>query len=153
MATARKTHFHYVVVTKFYTPKALAEIYGMDQKLVIDQALIAGALYKIGNKKLINRVRIEKFLKSAGDFTYSMDGKYCQMREAVKQMGIPEDMLMRFASDADALIKMDNEILVNLDKLDAYIEKCKHTVNMTDEDEESEYRPREYRRNRDLCLR
>lgn len=82
-----------------------------------------------------------------------MDGKYCQMSMAVKQMGIPEDLLKRFASDADALIKIDNEILVNLDKLDEYIEKCKHTVNMTDEDEESEYRPREYRRNRDLCLR
>lgn len=153
MATAKKTHFRYVVITRFYTPKDLAEIYGMDKKRLIDQATIAGALYQIGTKKLINRVRIEQFLKSAGDFTYSMDGKYCQMSMAVKQMGIPEDLLKRFASDADALIKIDNEILVNLDKLDEYIEKCKHTVNMTDEDEESEYRPREYRRNRDLCLR
>ena len=152
MATARKTHFHYVVVTKFYTPKALAEIYGMKERRLLDQAMIAGALYRIGTKKLINRVRIEKFLKNAGDFTYSMDGKYCQMSEAVKQMGIPEDMLMRFASDADALIKIDNEILVNLDKLDEYIENCKHTINVDDEDED-EYRSRNYRRGRDLCLR
>lgn len=44
----------------------------MDQKRLMDQATIAGALYQIGTKKLINRVRIEQFLKSAGDFTYSM---------------------------------------------------------------------------------
>ena len=59
---------------------------------------------------------------------------------------------MRFASDADALIKIDNEILVNLDKLDEYIENCKHTINVDDEDED-EYRTRNYRRGRDLCLR
>lgn len=35
MATAKKTHFRYVVITKFYTPKDLAEIYGMDQKRMI----------------------------------------------------------------------------------------------------------------------
>ena len=115
MATAKKTHFRYVVIKRFYTPKDLAEIYGMDQRRLIDQATIVGALYQIGTKKLINRVRIEQFLKCAGDFTYSMDGKYCQMSMAVKQMGIPEDLLKRFASDADALIKIDNEILVNLD--------------------------------------
>lgn len=152
MATAKKTHFHYVVVTKFYTPKDLAEIYGMKEKRLLEQALIAGALYKIGNKKLINRVRVESFLRSAGDLTYAMDGKYCQMVEAVKKMGIPENMLMKFASDAGALIKIDNDILVNLDKLDEYIEDCKHSFDIDDEDED-EYTPRKYRRDKDLCLR
>lgn len=68
MATAKKTHFRYVVITRFYTPKDLAEIYGMDQKRLIDQATIAGALYQIGTKKLINRVRIEQFLKKRRRF-------------------------------------------------------------------------------------
>lgn len=56
MATARKTHFHYVVVTKFYTPKALAEIYGMKEKRLLDQAMIAGALYRIGTV-VVNEVK------------------------------------------------------------------------------------------------
>lgn len=153
MATAKKTHFKICVITRFYTPKVLAEIYGMNQKRLLEQALIAGALYQIGTKKLINRARIEKFLKDAGDFTYSMNGKYCQMQEAVKQLGLPWDMLMKFASDAEALIKIDNEVLVNIDKLDEYIENCKQELNILDEEEEQEYKPREYRRNRNICLR
>ena len=82
MATRTKTNFVFVVPTRFYAPKRLAEIYGMDVKLVCKNALIAGAMYQIGAKKLINRARLEKFLMDMGDFTVEAEGKYIQMNEA-----------------------------------------------------------------------
>ena len=153
MATRTKTNFVFVVPTRFYAPKRLAEIYGMDVKLVCKNALIAGAMYQIGAKKLINRARLEKFLMDMGDFTVEAEGKYIQMNEAVRQLGIEEKRLMQFASDADALIKIDSEILVNREKLENYIDSCKASVDLIDPEEAEDYRTKEYRRSRDLCLR
>ncbi len=153
MATKRKTSYVFVVPTRYYTPKRLAEIYGLDVKVISKNAIIAGAMYQIGAKKLINRQRLEKFLLDMGDFTFQMEGKYIQLNEAVKEFGIEEKKIMQFASDAEALIKIGNEVLINGEKLEKYIDSCKASMDLIDPDEDVDYRLKDYRRSRDLCLR
>lgn len=131
----KKTQFAFIVRTQFYPIKRLAELYGMPEKELAEKALIAEALYRIRRRVFVNRFKLEKFLIQTETFEVDRDGKYCQLGEAVRTLGIGEDKVMQLASDADALIQMENTVLINLDALDEYILECKKKVCLITEEE------------------
>lgn len=140
-----------VVPVKFYPPKVVAKMYDMDQKLVIKNAILAGSLYQIGNRRLINLYKMDNFFRSIQGFSATSESKYCQVNEAIKKLGIPERSLLQLASDADALRKVGRLVLVNTDKVVEYIEGINSKVEIFAVDECASLK--RSRRYKELCLR
>ena len=123
---------------KFYKPQDLKDVFPLSEKSLLQNALLCGALYRIGRRKLINIETLRLFIDKVGDLAGSIDGKYCQVKDASAYLGLNEEQTMQISSDARALFKIRQVLLVDKDALLAYVEKFRFTVNIIDIDEVEE---------------
>jgi len=131
----REPSFIIAVPVKYYQPKRVAEIYGMSKEQVLRLAFVAGALYQFGNKRLIDIFKISSFIREVKDFAGLCESKYCMVNEAANMLGIPAENIIQMASDADALRKVGDVLLINPEQLSEYIEKCQHKVEFFSQEE------------------
>ncbi|MBR1440045.1 MAG: hypothetical protein IJ589_02350 [Lachnospiraceae bacterium] len=123
---------------KFYRPKELLEILPMNEKHLLQNAMLCGALYRISNKKLINLEIMLEFVNKVGNLAGEIGGKYCQVKDAAAYLGLNEDQTMQIASDAGALFKVRQLLLVDKEVLRKYVEQFKFKVTVLDIEEVEE---------------
>ena len=123
---------------KFYKPKDLKDVFHMSEKNLLQNALLCGALYRVGNRNLINVETLRMFVDKVGDLAGNIGGKYCQVKDASAYLGLNENQTMQIASDAGALFKIRQLLLIDKDVLLAYVEKFRFTVSVVDIDEVEE---------------
>lgn len=136
--TARKKKFLFLWPKKFYKPKELLEILPMSEKELLQNAMLCGALYRVNGKKLINLETMREFVDKVGNLAGDIGGKYCQVKDAAAYLGLNEDQAMQIASDAGALFKVRNLLLVDKEVLMKFVEKFKYKVNVIDIEEVEE---------------
>ncbi len=123
---------------KFYKPKELLEILPMSEKHLLQNALLCGALYRVNNRKLINLETLLEFVNKVGNLAGDIGGKYCQVKDVAAYLGLNEDQAMQIASDAGALFKVRQLLLVDKEVLMKFVEQFKFKVNVLDIDEVEE---------------
>ena len=136
--TARKKKVLFLWPKKFYKPKELLEILPMSEKELLQNAMLCGALYRVNGKKLINLETMREFVNKVGNLAGEIGGKYCQVKDAAAYLGLNEDQTMQIASDAGALFKVRQLLLVDKEVLGKYVEQFKFKVNVLDIEEVEE---------------
>jgi len=144
--TPRRTKFVFVRPKRFYRPNELAEILSMDKKMLLRNAVMCGALYRIGVKKLINLETLQLFFDKVGNLAEEIGGKYCQVKDAAALLGVDEEVAMQIASDGDAMLKLREILLVDIKKLEDYVGSFSYKVEFYDIDEIEEQDKIERRR-------
>ncbi len=100
--------------------------------------MLCGALYWVNGKKLINLETMREFVNKVGNLAGDIGGKYCQVKDAAACLGLNEDQAMQIASDAGALFKVRNLLLVDKAGLMKFVEQFKYKVNLIDIEEAEE---------------
>lgn len=136
--TPRKKRVVFLWTKKFYKPKDLLEILPMSEKELLQNAILCGALYRVNGKKLINLETMREFVNKVGNLAGDIGGKYCQVKDAAAYLGLNEDQAMQIASDAGALFKVRNLLLVDKAGLMKFVEQFKYKVNVIDIEEAEE---------------
>ena len=136
--TARKKKVLFLWPKKFYKPKELLEILHMSERELLQNAMLCGALYRVNGKKLINLETMREFVNKVGNLAGDIGGKYCQVKDAAAYLGLNEDQAMQIASDAGALFKVRNLLLVDKAGLMKFVEQFKYKVNVIDIEEAEE---------------
>ena len=134
--TPRKKRVVFLWPKKFYKPKELLEILPMSEKELLQNAMLCGALYRVNGKKQINLETMREFVNKVGNL--AGDIKYCQVKDAAAYLGLNEDQAMQIASDAGALFKVRNLLLVDKAGLMKFVEQFKYKVNLIDIEEAEE---------------
>ena len=136
--TARKKKVLFLWPKKFYKPKELLEILPMSEKELLQNAMLCGALYRVNGKKLINLETMREFVNKVGNLAGDIGGKYCQVKDAAAYLGLNEDQAMQIASDAGALFKVRNMLLIDKEQLVGFMDKFKFEVHYFDIEEVEE---------------
>ena len=132
--TPRRTVFVCIRPKRFFRLNELANLLSMDKKILYKNAILCGALYRIGGRKLINLELLLLFFEKAGNLAEEIGSKYCQVKDAASFFGVDESAAMQIASDADALFKLRELYLVDVKKMKAYVGKFNYKVNIFDVD-------------------
>ena len=132
---ARRSHLIFVKPKKFYRPKELADYFPMSEKALLQNAMLCGALYRVHNRKLINVETLMIFVDKVGNLAEEIGGKYCQVKDAAVFLGVNEEQATQIASDADALIKVRQLLLVDKEALYQYVKQFTVKVNVLDIDD------------------
>ena len=135
---SKRTKVIFVRPKKFYRPKELEGILPMSQKALLQNAFLCGALYRVRGRKLINLETIRIFLEKVGNLSEEIGGKYCQVKDAAIYLGLNEDQAMQIASDAGALFKVRNMLLIDKEQLVGFMDKFKFEVHYFDIEEVEE---------------
>ena len=143
--TARK-RIPAVAVKRFYTPTELSELTAVKRDVLIRNALLFGVLYRINCKKLINYAKLIELTGKGSTISELMSGKYCNVTDAAIFLGLDEDLVLQIASDAGALLRYREVVLVNKKEMESYIEKFHYKANLFDMDEIEEQAKIERRR-------
>ena len=130
-----RSKFVFLWPKKYYRPKELLEILPMSEKALLQNALLCGALYRVGCRKLINLETIRAFLEKVGNLADEIGGKYCQVKDAAAYLGLNEDQATQIASDAGALFKVRQLLLVDKEELARYVKKFRFSVQLFDIDQ------------------
>ncbi len=130
-----RSKFVFLWPKKFYRPKELLKVLPMNEKTLLRNALLCGALYRVGCRKLINLEAILAFREKVGNLSGKIGGKYCQIKDAAAYLGLNEDQATQIASDAGALFKVRQLLLVDKEELVKYVKKFKFAVQLFDIDQ------------------
>ncbi len=136
--TARKSKILFLWPKKFYKPKELLEFMPMSEKHLLQNAMLCGALYRVYNRKLINLETLREFVDKVGNLAGDIGGKYCQVKDAAAYLGLNEEQAMQIASDAGALFKVRQLLLVDKTALMKHVEQFRYKVNVLDIEETEE---------------
>ena len=135
---SKRSKVIFVRPKKFYRPKELEGILPMSQKALLQNAFLCGALYRVRGRKLINLETIRIFLEKVGNLSEEIGGKYCQVKDATIYLGVNEEQAMQIASDAGALFKVRNMLLIDKEQLVGFMDKFKFEVHYFDIEEVEE---------------
>ena len=135
---AKRSKVLFLWPKRFYKPKELLEILPMSEKDLLQNAMLCGALYRVNGRKLINLETMREFVNKVGNLAGDIGGKYCQVKDVAAYLGLNEDQAMQIASDAGALFKVRNLLLVDKETLKKYVEQFKYKVNVIDIEEVEE---------------
>ena len=135
---AKRSKVLFLWPKRFYKPKELLEILPMSEKDLLQNAMLCGALYRVNGRKLINLETVREFVNKVGNLAGDIGGKYCQVKDVAAYLGLNEDQAMQIASDAGALFKVRNLLLVDKETLKKYVEQFKYKVNVIDIEEVEE---------------
>lgn len=131
-----------VAPKRFYTPKEMAEFFGMEEEKILRFAYLCGALYLIERIRLIHRETLENFVIKFEDYVKSADGTYISVNDAVKAMGITQDAVMQIIAGAGAAYQIGRYTLINVAEAEEYIHKFRIDIAPIDVEEELEYERR-----------
>ena len=129
----RRTTFVCIRPKRFFRLSELPGLLSMDKKILYKNAILCGALYRIGSRKLINLELLLLFFEKAGNLAEEIDSKYCQVKDAAAFFGVDESAAMQIASDA--LFKLRELYLVDVKKMKAYVGKFNYKVDIFNVDD------------------
>ena len=110
---------------RFYRPKELAKITGIDEEKLIRFAYVAGAIYDVKSIRLIKWAKMRQFLADFDYFISAAEGEYMLTSEIVKAIGLGDDITLRLVANARAAYRVGRYTFVNVQELRDYIAKLK----------------------------
>lgn len=128
-----KKKARFVIEKCFFTIPEIATMYDISEKEAIYESIKVGAYYQIGRLRLINRCLFECKYKKIEEGIKEVEGKYCSVEKAMKFFGMNEKQVVQLASDASALIKLSEVLMVNIEVLDEYVLRFEKRVQLIDQ--------------------
>ena len=105
----------------YYRPKELVELLDMQETDIVRFAYGMGALYKVGDIRLVNYPVLKESLERYRSLMDSADGSYMEVEEATYFTGLSDEVIVKIAASANALYKVGEFRIIDVKTLDQYI--------------------------------
>lgn len=122
MGNKRKA-VEFTIEKVFYRPGELTEIFDMTEKEIVRFAFGFNALYKVKGIHLVNLPVLKEGLTNYQSLMENADGTFMELDDAVRVMGLSENVVVKISAEANALFQVGGFRLIDVKLLDEYIRK------------------------------